>query len=310
MKKKGLLIGIIAIIVIAIGCGVYFLLSNKKEKPKTDEPKEVINTYVAYVKINPSIKLEYTEKCVENQCEEPIVTNYELLNEDAKEMFKNVNLLDGDNTLANVINSICETAQNNNIEVRDVEVISDWKEIDNYLNEKKEENAIWEYTVENVETPQIEAVIETKVEEEVKATEEQQNNNDTTTTEPNNNQVAEQEEQKETTTTRDSNTIYLSDNVKANLGGEGYCCNNCFSDALIKEIKNAKGYYVTKADSSTINFEKISGLSGSYNSTKYYGKGLTDKLKAAGGENCSGFGGGQEKLTKAMCTKYHLKCAD
>ena len=174
MNKKGLLIGIITIIVIAIGCGVYFLLSNKKEEPKTktDEPKEVINTYVAYVKINPSIKLEYTEKCVENQCEEPIVTNYELLNEDAKEMFKNVNLLDGDKTLAAVVEKICETAKENDYDVSNVEIVSDWKEINSYIEENKETTDTWNYNVQEVQPEQIETVTEKKVQEDIKKSEE------------------------------------------------------------------------------------------------------------------------------------------
>ena len=303
MKNKGLLIGIIVIVVIALGCGAYFLFFNKKEetKPIKEEPKEVINNYVAYVKINPSIKLEYTEKCLDKQCEEPIVTKYELLNDDAKEMFKNVNLLDGDDTLAAVIENICKTAKNNNIEVNDVEIVSDWEEINAYI---EKEAIIYDiqYNVEKVETNEIENIIETKVEEEKNIKEQE-----ITTTEPEN-EIPKRPTKTETT--KDNNSISLSDNVKYNLGGEGYCCNNCFTDDLINEFKNAKGYYVTKADNSTISFERINGLSGSYNSAKYYGDDIKEKLIAAGGENCSGFGGAEETLTNDICNKYHLNCTN
>ena len=103
-------------------------------------------------------------------------------------------------------------------------------------------------------------------------------------------------------------TIYLSDGVTYNHSMESYCCEGCITNALIKTFKNAKGYLVKSADSNRIDLVKITGLSGKYNSTKYYGSGLTNKLTSAGAELCGGAGGSQDPLTKKVCTDHHLIC--
>ena len=139
MNKKILII-IIAILLLSGGIGFFII----KEVNKVKIVKKSEDKYVAYVKINPSVKLDYSRKCIEYsnkkiECEEPIVYEYELVNEDAKEIFKDVNLLEGSKDLYSVINNIVDNASKKGIEVKDVEIKSDWKEINTYIETKNEE---------------------------------------------------------------------------------------------------------------------------------------------------------------------------
>ena len=83
VKNKKILICVITtLILISLIVGGIFLFS-KDDEEKTQN-KETTNNYVAYIKINPSIKIEYSQTCNEITCNDPIVTKYELINEDAK----------------------------------------------------------------------------------------------------------------------------------------------------------------------------------------------------------------------------------
>ena len=77
--------------IILLSCSVLFwtfILRANKDNDNNDDLKltnnEVTNEYIAYIKINPLIKIEYTEKCKDDVCENPVVTKFELINEDAK----------------------------------------------------------------------------------------------------------------------------------------------------------------------------------------------------------------------------------
>ena len=74
-KNKKISISIIlgvALISLIIG-GIFLFSKNKEEKAQNNE---IINNYVAYISINPLIKLEYTQTCSTKKCDDPIVIKY------------------------------------------------------------------------------------------------------------------------------------------------------------------------------------------------------------------------------------------
>lgn len=142
LKSKKLLIGIafIIILIILIVGGIFLFKENKNNK------EETTSNYVAYIKINPSIKLEYKQIC-NNKCEEPIVLKYELINDDAKNIFEDIDLLQNDKTLYKVIDLITETTKNNNIKFDKVEIYSDWKNAQAYMNEYSNNKEIYKVSI-------------------------------------------------------------------------------------------------------------------------------------------------------------------
>ena len=173
MSKK---IIIISSIVVLLGIMSFFIF---KEVTKIKIVKKTEDKYVAYVKINPSVKLDYSRKCTEYsnkkiECEEPMVYEYELVNEDAKEIFKDVNLLEGNNDLYSVIDNIVTKVSEKGIEVKDVEIKSDWNEINTYLETKQEETK-----QENVNTSDINTNNENINTDEIKENTNSENNTET-----------------------------------------------------------------------------------------------------------------------------------
>lgn len=136
LKNKKLLIGLSLLLLIII---IAIIVITLKPKEENRALKEVTNNYIAYISINPSLKLEYTQTCkkdgkIEIECSDPTVTSYELLNDDAKEIYKNTNLLDNDKELLTVINLIISKAKENNIEFDTINIYSDWKQLDDFIN--------------------------------------------------------------------------------------------------------------------------------------------------------------------------------
>lgn len=300
MNKKKLLCIVLCIVVISIVLLVVLLPKDKKEQ----KDNTVVNHYVAYVKINPSVKLEYSETCTKNDdgtltCEKPVVDKYELINEDAKDIFKDVNLLSEGSSLDKVIKKICETAKKNNIDVKTVEVTSDWEKIDDYVANNVETTEEVNYTVEVSDT----AKIETAITEEIK--EEEYNKTTTTTTTK---KTTTTTTTKKTTTTTKSNGINLSDNVKYSHSMVTYGCDGCFSDSLIKSLKSTKGVSVVSSSSSEITVKYITKLSDPYNTSKYYSNSIISKISEAGGEEMGGAGGSDDELTKSDCSEFNLTC--
>ena len=333
MSKKVLII--ICSIVIVLGISSFFII---KEITKV----KIVNTkedkYVAYVKINPSIKLDYVVKCIEYsdkkiKCEEPSVYQYDLVNEDAKEIFKDVNLLEKSKDLYSVINNIVAKVSEKGIDTNNIEINSDWKEINTYIDSKKEEHEKEVKTntsdINNKETKeennntnntnidkpininvnvQKEAEIKNEIseditKEEIRIAEEKKKEEERIKKEEEEKKKKEEEEK-----TKLASTINLSDNVTYDETMLTYSCKNCFSDSLLKTLKKAKGYNVTTATSSELTFHKITKLSGKYNSKTFFGNDLTNKILAAGAENTGGAGSQDNKLTSQICKKYNLNC--
>ena len=79
--------------------------------------------------INPSVKLDYSRVCNEykdgtKECTEPVVYDYELVNDDAKEIFKDIDLLSGTKDLSSVIDFICDKVKDSGIEVKNVDQLN------------------------------------------------------------------------------------------------------------------------------------------------------------------------------------------
>jgi len=151
LKNKKILISIASVLILAIliSGGIFLFKENKKgtEKNKQDST----SNYVAYIKINPSIKLEYKQVCNNNKCDEPIVLKYELVNDDAKNIFKDIDLLQNDNTLYKVIDLITETTKNSNIKFDKVEIYSNWNNAQTYMNENSKNKEIYKVSVNSNE---------------------------------------------------------------------------------------------------------------------------------------------------------------
>lgn len=123
IPKKYLYIAIGAIvIVLIIGAILLFSLNNGKKENKEIEP--TVSTYNAYVSINPLVKLTFTVSCKKDECDNPKVVSYELVNDDAKEIYKDIELKDKE--LSKAISLLIKTAEEKGITIDKIEYYSDW----------------------------------------------------------------------------------------------------------------------------------------------------------------------------------------
>ena len=139
-KLKKILIPIIVVIVvlIIIGCVLFkFVLTDKaKNEDKNNIDNNEVNTvdtnYTAYISINPLIKLTFKVSCKDNVCSEPLVTDYELVNDDAKEIYNDINIKG--KTLNDSVNELASIAENNNYSFETIKVYTDWSNDDYFEN--------------------------------------------------------------------------------------------------------------------------------------------------------------------------------
>ena len=146
IKNKKILICVITtLILISLIVGGIFLFS--KDDAEKTQNKETTNNYVAYVKINPLIKIEYSQTCNQNTCNDPVVTKYELINDDAKDIYKDIDLIGTNNKLYDVLTLISKTAEDNNIEFENVEIYSNWDNLNNYIDNANKDTYKWSYII-------------------------------------------------------------------------------------------------------------------------------------------------------------------
>lgn len=122
------LIGIILLIIITLG--TFFIIKESKKDMK--ELKTEMHTM--YVKINPLVKLTFEVsyyECIDENGEKTIcgdstqlVKDYELINDDAKEFYKEMDFKNKD--VMKVIISLCDTARDNNVGFNSLEITSDY----------------------------------------------------------------------------------------------------------------------------------------------------------------------------------------
>lgn len=320
-KKIGFYISIIVLLIIVGIVIICFLLNGRVKVVGTDSKK-----YIAYVKINPSVKLNYSVLCTKysdntEKCEEPLVDNYELVNDDAKEIFNGVNLLSGKKDLNTIINNICEKAKEKGIDITNVNVESDWKDINTYLVNKQNDNSNnsnnnnvnnnenkVNYNVKIEDVKQIENNVKEDVEIEEKAKAETEEQKRKEAEELARKEAEEKAKKEAQENARLASTIRLSDNVKYCHSMHTFECEGCFSNSLINTLKNAKGHYLVESNSSKITIKVITSLTNSYNKSTYFGKSYISKIESAGGEEVGGAGGCDEAVTKDVCKSFNLIC--
>lgn len=144
-KNKKIIFGIITIIVVVCLLGI-FLYKNKNTNNKKELKKE---TYTLYVSINPLVKLVFEEtyfECTNDYGEKEIcssienkVTESELINNDAKDIYKNLDFTN--KTYLESIIMIMDKARENNIAFSEINLITDYENIDyNEIKNKIKEN--------------------------------------------------------------------------------------------------------------------------------------------------------------------------
>lgn len=306
MNKKLL---IIILTILLIGRIILYIFINNIVIIKGEK----IDRYSAYIKLNQPIKLDYSIKCTlysdeTEKCEEPLVDNYELLTDKSKKEFKDIEL-PIENNMIDFINNTISKLSEKNIETKEIEIYSNWDKINNYFesninnidnninisinpenkekNDKIENKNIYKNSDNKQNVRKFE--YKSKTNEEKKEQDEQ---------------LKKEQEEKE----KQEKTIKLSDNIKYCHTIQTYKCLNCFSNDLIKILKESQGYNVSKSSASEITFKKITQLTGIYNNKKYFGKDLTNKVLASGGKEVNITGKCDEDLTKNICKQFNLIC--
>jgi len=147
-KNKKILISLIIVIfIIALTVGGVLYL-NSKTKDEEKEPEVITSNYTAYVNINPLIKLEYTITYKDGNFDDPIVTKYELINDDANDIYKDIDLLGINKNLDDVLLLIVETAKENNIVFDDVTIYTNWNGFEAFIDNRDSEKAYtWAYII-------------------------------------------------------------------------------------------------------------------------------------------------------------------
>lgn len=126
MKNKKLVIIISALVMIVAIASItlWLLFKDQNENNKTE------STFTAYVDINPLIKLNFKVTCdKDNNCSNPVVTDSELINEDAKTIYKDLVLKD--KSLSETIELLANTVKDNDIAFKEVHIYT------NYDNENE-----------------------------------------------------------------------------------------------------------------------------------------------------------------------------
>lgn len=126
MNKKNLETIILLIIILVLVSIIFVLIKNKNDNKQ--ETKQ--ETYVAYVKINPLVKLMFdvNYKCdKENKCEtvDNKITNVDLLNNDAKNIYSNLEYKD--KSLESIVASLIDIADQNNKDISKVTITSTYE---------------------------------------------------------------------------------------------------------------------------------------------------------------------------------------
>ena len=154
-NKKWIFIasGLVLMVTIVISI-LIATFTNKSSQELKEEEKTTESIYTAYVSINPLVKLTFKVLCQNDVCDEPIVTDTELINEDAKEIYKD--LVIKNKTLKETIELLATTVKDNNIAFKEVHIYS------NYDNEDyfKVESVDYEITLDVKEEKELEQVID------------------------------------------------------------------------------------------------------------------------------------------------------
>lgn len=136
LKNKKVLIGLAVVILVLGGLLAFFLTRDSKQEnnnePNSKEKHEGV--FTMYVSINPLVKLEFKStyyECLNDEgkkviCEEVTeVVDYELLNDDAKDFYKDIDFKN-----KNVFESLvllCDVARDNKVAFKSFDITSNYK---------------------------------------------------------------------------------------------------------------------------------------------------------------------------------------
>lgn len=152
MKVRSKIVILVLIILVIVGSVIVLLLSPSNEKGKNDinvdNQKE--ENYIAFISINPLVKLDFKIECKNDNCDEPIITNYELVNEDAKEIYKDIDFKD--RKLKDVLELLNSIAKDNNINNEYIDIYTDWKDSINYITNNSKD---YQYKINHLETEEL-----------------------------------------------------------------------------------------------------------------------------------------------------------
>lgn len=149
-NNKIIIIGLTSICVIV--CILVLLISflNGKNKNSNNDSNKKVENYIAYVSINPVVKLNFKIECQSDNCSDPIVTNYSLVNEDAKEIYKDTDLKD--KSLKESLKLLNTFASDNEINTEYINVFTDWEDGIKYISDISPDS---KYVVKHLEIEEL-----------------------------------------------------------------------------------------------------------------------------------------------------------
>ena len=147
-KKKILILCGIILLLIIIGI-IIFCLLNKSNNNSISNDKKI---YEMTIEINPSVKLYYSfnnevctygdSECIKNDTK---VENYELLNEDADNIYKDIDFKDKD--IFDALLMMCDEAKKSNIEFNSITIHSNYNISDEGIKNYIENNSEYDYVL-------------------------------------------------------------------------------------------------------------------------------------------------------------------
>lgn len=172
-KNKKFIIVFCSIVLLIVGALVIFFIMNGNKKDEKVLKKEM---HTMYVKINPLVKLTFElsyYECLDENGEKTIcgessqlVTDYQLINDDAKEFYKEMDFKGKD--VMNVVIALCDTARDNNIGFNSLEITSDYnfdqKKIADAIKDGSKYNTTYNVFVDFLEHIDEDKIIESEKE--------------------------------------------------------------------------------------------------------------------------------------------------
>lgn len=259
IKKKNFIIGIAAALIVLVIIGSILLFNKGNKENETSITKNITNNYIAYIKINPVIKLEYSQTCSEDskQCNEPVVSSYVLINEDAKSIYKDTDLIGSDNNLFNVLELIIQTAKDNKLDFNKVQIYSDWNDIKEYINNQKGISDTLDYEINIANKEELNNIVNELEKDNLETNITNNNQNNTEDNKQNN------ESKKEEQTIKNNNTNNNSSNQNNNNSNRGVAEDSTETDThklCMNELRTINWEWSDLKDSSTISTWEVNEM--------------------------------------------------
>ena len=119
INKKIIFIVITVALVIALALFITLSIFNKNK-----EETPVVNQYNAYINIDALVKLSFSVSCKEDKCDNPVVDDYVLVNDKAKDIFNEIDVKNKE--LSDVLSLLVNTAKDKNVSFEKIDYYTDW----------------------------------------------------------------------------------------------------------------------------------------------------------------------------------------